>query len=469
MEGESNGPLDSWLILGAHELGLPYNYRTLHLLAAHCLLGILQATYTAARRLVGTPAAVTALAAGSWWLAWAPVQEFEHYASELVPCLLISCGLAAVVRARQTANGADWRFGLVGSMLLGLAPWGKLQCAPFALYLGIWVAGDGLLAGSVPISIRRRYLAALIAGAIVPSLLLLAWVVSAGAGPEFWHSYIIAGLVHTAPRSWLEHLQYLRDLVFLQPSSPWFCDVALLAAGALCLRRPSNDPPPGRRPLLLALIVLGGGMYVTLRPITQWAHYAIFCLPGLVLAAALAAHRLLRAPSDPRRPFAWAVLAIGLAPVPVAYFFHNNYLRDYDRAWHYETSHAFDSQDFLAKAVRYYAPQAKSLAVWGWKPSLYVDLGLPPAVRNAGYVYLRDGNPAQEFLRAAFMRDLEQSAPDAMVDVEDYIWRGQRHTPPEIFPALADYLARRYHPQGQAGWTRSNDYSMVINVYLRNP
>src|ERR1700689_5358004 len=58
VEGESNGPLDSWLILGAHEVGLPYDYRTLHLLAALCLAGILLATYAAARRLVDGPAAL---------------------------------------------------------------------------------------------------------------------------------------------------------------------------------------------------------------------------------------------------------------------------------------------------------------------------------------------------------------------------------------------------------------------------
>ncbi len=108
------------------------------------------------------------------------------------------------------------------------------------------------------------------------------------------------------------------------------------------------------------------------------------------------------------------------------------------------------------------------MAVWGWKPSLYVDLGVVPSVRNAGYVYLRDGNPAQQFLRTAYMSDLEQSRPDAIVDVEDYIWRGARHTPPEIFPELAAYLAGHYRYMGQGKVARSDDYSMVINVYVRN-
>ena len=467
VEGESNGPLDSWLILGAHEVGLPYSYRTLHFLAALSLAGILLATYAAARRLTGGPAALIGLGAGAWWLAWAPVQEFEHYASELVPCLLLSCALAAVIRARQAPGGADWRLGLLGGALVGLAPWGKLQCAPFALALGLWTVADGLLAPALSRAVRWRYAAAVTAGAILPALLFLGWIASAGAAQEFWRSYIVAGLAHTAARSPLDHLRYLRDLLFLQPSSPWFLSAGLLAAGAFCLRS-AGAAKGNRRAALLAGLVLAGGMYATLRPITQWAHYALFCLPGLVLCAAVAARSLLRSEGDPRKQVGWAILAFSVLPLPVGYFVHQDYFRDYDQAWHYETSHAFDTEDFLAKAVHHYAPDAQSLAVWGWKPSLYVDLGLPPAVRNAGYVYLRDGNPAQEFLRAAFMRDLEASAPDVIVDVEDYIWHGERHTPPEIFPALAAYLAEHYHPRGQGKVARSDDYSMVINVYLRN-
>ena len=38
VEGESNGPIDSWFLLGTHELGLPFSYRTLHVLAALCLV-----------------------------------------------------------------------------------------------------------------------------------------------------------------------------------------------------------------------------------------------------------------------------------------------------------------------------------------------------------------------------------------------------------------------------------------------
>src|SRR5665213_2535239 len=76
VEGETNGPLDSWLLLAAHDLGMPLNYPALHILAALCLAAILLATYAAMRRLAGETGALIGLAAGAWWLACAPVQEF---------------------------------------------------------------------------------------------------------------------------------------------------------------------------------------------------------------------------------------------------------------------------------------------------------------------------------------------------------------------------------------------------------
>jgi hypothetical protein len=307
----------------------------------------------------------------------------------------------------------------------------------------------------------------MVAGAVLPGALLLAWVARAGAAEEMWRAYVIAGLAHTGARTWLDHLRYIRDLAFLQPSSPWFCGAALLGISALWLRRRSDGAAVTGRSVGLVAVLLVAGAYATLRPITQWAHYALFCLGALVLASAVATRCLLAAKDRLRRGAGIAVILLGIGPLPIAYFVHNDYLRDYLRTWHYESSHIFDGQAFLAQAVRYYAPQTKSLAVWGWKPSLYVNLGIAPAVRNAGFVYLHDGNPAQEFLREAFMRDLRQSAPDTIVDVEDYIWRGRRRSAPETFPALAAFLAEHYRAAGQGRVEYTADYSLIINVYVR--
>jgi hypothetical protein len=478
VEGETNGPLDSWLLLAAHDLGMPLDYRALHVLAALCLAAILLATYIAGRRLVGQTAALVGLAAGSWWMAWALAPDFLHYSSELVPVLLMSVALAVIARARQAAGGPGWRLGFVAGALLGLAPWAKLQSGPVALALGLWAMADGLLTDSALRTVRRRYAASLLAGAILPGAILLAWVVVAGAGEEFWRVYIINGLNNGHSQSWGLELKYLGGILVWYDNYPWIWDTALLAVGALWLHRRAGGPSAPQRIRWLAYLWLGIGLAVALRPITQRTHYAIFILPPLVLCAAVAAHGLVgqdesgsgvdSARSEARRRRGWLIVALAVLPLPVAHFFRYRYNVVAETIIFAEKDHIFDGEIFLAKAVRHFVPDPKSLAVWGWKPSLYVDLGLPPATRNAIYAFLTDGNPSQEFLRAAYMRDLEASRPNVIVDVEDWVYHGKRRTAPEIFPALASYLSKNYGVAGTAEVTETADYSMVMIIYARN-
>jgi hypothetical protein len=475
VEGETNGPLDSWLLLAAHDLGMPLGYRELHILGALCLASILLATYAAARSLVGETPALLGLAAGSWWLACAPVEDLTHYSSELVPGLLISLALAAIARARRAGSGRDWRWGFAAGALLGLAPWGKLQSGPVALVLGIWALADGLAGDAASRPFRRRYAAALIAGAILPGAFLLAWLAGAGALEEFWRVYIVGGIYHGRSRPWGAHWTNLKDLLFWRPDSPWIWDVALVCAGALWVRGWAGWQSAPRRILLLALLWFLAGVFVALRPITQWTHYAIFILSPGVFLAAISARVLLGSDPpagggeagrpDPGRRRGWLVLTLGILPLPALNFAHYHYYRAARAMASSRT--AFAGQIVLVQAVRHFVPQPRSLAVWGWKPSLYVDLGLPPATRNAVCAFLTDGNPNQEFLRAAFMGDLEKSRPELIVDVEDYVYRGRRQTAPETFPALADYLEQNYDLAGRSAVPRNLDYSLAIAIYIR--
>jgi hypothetical protein len=471
VEGETNGPLDSWLLLAAHDLGMPYDYRALHVLAALLLASILLATYAAGRRLVGETPALVGLVAGAWWLGCAPAPDFVHYSSELVPGLLLSLALAAIARARQAPSGPDWRRGFIGGFLLGLAPWGKLQSGPVALALGLWALADGVFGNAAPRPVRRRYAAALLAGAILPGAFLLAWVVAAGAGEEFWRVYVGGGLYHGRSQPWSVQLKNLEGMFIWYDNFPWFWTTALLAVGALWLRGRSGWQAVRPRMLALAFVWLIAGVFVALRPLTQRPHYALFFLPPLVLWTAILAQVLLGgdrpAGADPRRRRGWIVIVVGLLPLPIFNFFHYNYHQVANAMLFSGENHVFDGQIFLAKAVRHFVPQPKSLAVWGWKPSLYVDLGVPPATRNAVYGFLTDGNPSQGFLRAAFMRDLEESNPEVIVDVEDMIYREQRQTGPETFPAFAHYLEQGYAVAGSAEIRKTADYSMAIVVYTR--
>jgi hypothetical protein len=465
VDGETGGPLLSWFLLLGHGLGFPFNFQAEHTLAALCLAGTLLATFLAARRLVGEEPALASLAAGSLWLALTPDPDFSHYSSELIPSLLLALALAGMAGAPRAKHAGGGRAFLTG-LALGFVPWAKLQAVPIALVLGLWAVADAASAR------RGRAAALLLAGAVLPSGLILAWVARAGAWDQFWHSYILANLARAAGRPWGQQGANLLHLLVFQPGSAWFLDAAVLLVGASALRGGAGWRGTPRKPLLLAGLLLAAAIFAVLRPVITYSHYEQLCLVPLLLLVASGARVLLGAgpiASDPRRRPAGIIFALALLPLSIGYFWHYDEGRVLRETWRYEASPAFQPEAFVDRAVRQFAPGADSLAVWGWTPYLYVDLGLAPGTRDAGYASMTDGNPSQEFIRAGFLDDLKKSPPQLVVDTEDYIAGGVRKTAPAVFPAFAAFLASHYRLIGRGTITRGPDLSLLVDVYLRQP
>jgi hypothetical protein len=466
VDGETGGPLLSWFLLLGHRLGLPFDFRSEHALAAACLAGILLASFAAARRLVGEEAARISLAGGALWLAFTPDPDFVHYSSELVPVLAIAVALAVwAARPEGESGGAGRLFGV--GLLLGIVPWAKLQAVPVALFLGLWV-----LAATIAASRERRCLLAgcLLAGAVLPSAVFLAWVAQAGAWGQFWHSYILANLARAAGKPWGEQATNAIHLLCFQQGSAWLLDAALVLAGACLWRGRAGWRRVNRGPVLLGAGLLAAALCAILRPAITYSHYEQLCLPALLLLVACGARVLLGDASpagDPRRRGGWLILAVALIPLPLVYGSRNDGWRILEETWNSERSASFRPQTFVVGAVRHFAPDADSLAVWGWTPYLYVDLGIPPSTRDAGYASMTDGNPSQAYIRAAFLRDLEASPPRVIVDTEDYIAGGVRKTAPASFPAFAAYLRGNYRLVGRGTFTWAPGLTLLVDVYVR--
>jgi hypothetical protein len=311
-----------------------------------------------------------------------------------------------------------------------------------------------------------------VAGALVPSVLLLGWIHAAGAWDQFWASYIVANLARAGARPWPVHGANLGRLLFFQEGAPWFLTTALLMGGAALHAGRAGWRALPRGPALLAGALLAAALFAALRPLTQYSHYEQLCLVPLLLCVGCSAHLLLgpeaAEPFPPRWP-ARAILLLALIPLPLAYFLHDGGPHVLRETWNYRRSKSFEMQAFVDDAVRHFAIAPKSLAVWGWAPFLYPDLGLPPTTRDAGYTSLHDGNPSQAFLRAAFLRDLVASPPEVIVDTEDYIAGGVRRTAPATFPAFAAFLAAHYQLIGRGTAGRGGNLTLLVDVYYRRP
>jgi hypothetical protein len=70
----------------------------------------------------------------------------------------------------------------------------------------------------------------------------------------------------------------------------------------------------------------------------------------------------------------------------------------------------------VAAAIRRADPAARSLTIWGWFPSLYIETGLPPSTRHGVYHFLTLDTPSRDYLRRSFMEDLRYSGSEIFVE-----------------------------------------------------
>src|SRR5688572_6763695 len=102
VDGVTSGPLNSWVLLAAHKLGMRLHYREAHVLAALLQGWIVAAGYWHCRRQFGHAAAIVAAGSATVWFACNQHVDFTHYSSELVPIALI--GAALVIDAARPAS-----------------------------------------------------------------------------------------------------------------------------------------------------------------------------------------------------------------------------------------------------------------------------------------------------------------------------------------------------------------------------
>jgi hypothetical protein len=436
VNGDTGGPLNTWYPLAAHLLGMPLGYSWAHALAACTLAATVVLAVVAAWRFFGRAGALLGGLLGTLWVVLHQITDFVQYSSELVPILLVAMSAALV--------GRSFPLDLLAAFLLGLMPWAKLQVVPIGLVIGAWIVARTLWSrkeGAPPLAARIRRAALIVLAAAAPSIVILSAVVRGGAWEECRRAYFVTNLSYAGQASLLPFLRRALDCTVLAGSmAPW-CVGLLLAAFLVPWRRAlAAQLADWRGPGFLALCIVLASVAAWARTPTEWAHYDFFLLPGLILATAA-----VLAPGVPSSPgfrkvgacalAAGAVYAAVLAGSAVNSGQVLLGLRARPQA-----------ADALLAAVRGIAPGFRTLAVWGWRPSVYVRGGLTPPTRQANCGFLFIDNPSRGFLRARYAEDLESSLPDVVVDTggmsfEKY-WHGVHAIEtPEVAPVLRRHYA----------------------------
>jgi hypothetical protein len=443
----TSGPLVAAPLTAPAWLGLPVDYvtgRAVALLLEWAQVGLVYLTLRhlhgdRAARLLVLPLACLMVCLFFW--------DFVPYCSELAPLFFTALAIWLGVTAFSKEGRVISRPRLAASGLaLGVLPFSKFQVLPIGAALGVTFVLWAVCQPGTDARTKSRDLFCLLAGTAFAFASLLFTLRLTGLGADFYQSYVVHNLDYAQARAlpWSESAYVLKHLSAVSWGFSTFHGGLLLLI--LCGLRGAKRS--AWRPLLLGWLLVLAAYVAVLTPGRLYPHYLLFLTLPLALVAGLQFGWLLE---NSRHAGRWTFVFVGLGVVPQVI----------ERAW---------DRPELMRLIRPVAPWSNvtgfinrvkrpgdSLAVWGWRPDLYVDTQLPQATREGHtFVQLTEG-PMREYYRQRFLADLRGNHPAFFVDSvgpDDFAYHDNTRDGHETFPALAELVRREYVPMNQTGSIR---------------
>lgn len=443
-DGTTSGPLVMLPLALPGLLGLPIDFASGRLTGLLLHWGTVVCAYLALRHVYGDSSARRLVLPLAAFFVCLLFWDFLPYSSECVPLFL--CALA--VWLLVTAFAADgtltnrFRLGACG-VVLGMLPFSKFQVLPLGAAIGIagliWIvrqpARDRLIRDSGRLI---RDSGRLVGGVAASALLFFASLQLSGQWADEFASYFQHNLHYTGARAvaWSSSGYLLGYLTEISWGFASFHVGLLVLLIATCLGL--RGAP--WRPVLLGWFLVLAAYAAVLIPGRLYPHYLLFLtLPLGLLVGLQAGHHTARLAGRHLALFAGFFLLVGVLPQLA------------DRAWdRHDVSRLQPQPNARAKAVGFInrlKQRGDSLAVWGWRPELYIETQLPQATRESLTEAQITPHPQIEYYRARFLADLQANRPAFFVDVigpEDFLLHDVATQGHETFPALRDYIAREY-------------------------
>jgi hypothetical protein len=471
------GPLCSYLISVFLLMGFKAGFVLVHMLGSVLICLQILTAYLTLGKLGSEKAAAVGAFMMVLFYGLATHTNYLHYSTELLPNLLLMVGFYIfLVWLEPPLRSAGVSLCLLfsGALLLGTAPWCKLQAAPMTGALGlVWFAAVFRDRGpSLNFSWRVKELIAFCVGAVLPTCVMLAILTQTGAIEDFWHSYIRSALAYAGPPSatgYIENFLLLflvgpirqpllfallvvglllrafraGDILLLFKNRKWACVGLLAYLGAALFAACRPRYPIGTYAMWLVppMTYLAAGPLRALPEIADLRknrssrHWVIFGLVLLLLFAAIdgaryvnmvRAIRQLSHSQQERNPR----IAKDVLPTPGTY--SDGRMSNVKHLLARLTAPcnwaAGDSNDRIAAVVRdiQKTHSVRSLAIWGWAPGVYVLTGIPTSTRYPiAPVGVKDA-PTQKYYWARFLGDLRERTPDLFIDAvapDAFMWR----------------------------------------------
>ena len=500
VDPSTSGPLNSYLISVLLLLGFKPGFVLIHMLASALVCLQVFVAYLTLRRLGSEKTAAVGAFLMVVLYGLATHKDYLHYAGEWLPSLLLMVGFYIFVVWLD--NSAGRRMGAqlcllfsVG-LVLGTAPWCKLQAGPITGALGLVVLAAIFKDKEADVSFSRRVkgLIAFGGGGVLTTCVMLAILAKTDAVKDFWYSYIQGNVAYAGTLSLITSIEdFLVICVSWPLRQPLL--IALVGLGLLV-------QGPTRTDILLLfkknkwafsglLAYAASALFAICRVRYPLHHHTLFLVPPMTYLAAVAFTVPPKLPdltrrrrSSKRLVFA-VVLIVAFATIggiryasmisAIVELSHSQpdqnprtsklvhglpervsddrmakirrafIASDWPRYWWVE-----DSNERIANIVGdiQRTRRVRSLAIWGWAPGVYVLTGIPPATRDSiiSSLEIKQG-PMRRYLRERFVSDLRARPPDLFVDAvapDALMWHWTENDSYESDPELREFVEDNY-------------------------
>lgn len=443
LDGDTNGPLDSLINCWPYGLGWDVTFSTARLTACVLLFFVCVFVYLTIKSLSGRLIAALLVLPLVIFYSCTQDPNFLHLSSELLPISLLVAANYATIKlsmARSKPDGIRYlKFALIG-MLLGAAPFAKLQAVPLAALIGTYSL---FLAATDAPKERLRNIMALVAGALTPAICFLVPLLVSGHIQDFWKSYIVWALLYVESPLNMEGIFHLVDEDPVLRCVSYF--VFWLALAGLLHPR-LIDPGKAatrshRLEMLYGLLLLVCAFWTVSRPGRDFAHYLMFVVPFAMVFCAY----VVRDYTSHRKGVTVFCSYYALFAVLFSGMYFTQTPANYRAGYTTPIAQAFETE---SPHILSWLPIPKThLLVWGWMPEWYVWSGITPATRDTTTGLETANTPLQGYYRSRFMSDIEASSPEVILDAaegESFRFERKPEAPPSAFPEFAAYLSKNY-------------------------
>lgn len=415
VDGLTQGPLVSYLLILPSWFGRPFDYTSARLVGFVLLSLTLLFTYLTVNNLFAAPVSLAVFVPTAFFYMLVQGQFCELYNEYVVLCLLaITFWLFSILYDQpRPTYGVLLALGFVS----GLVPFAKLQGVPTALITLLFTAL--LILSKSPEKIRSFLV--LLAGGLCCPLLVLAFTLLNGSFDYFLNFYLIGNFQYSYGGSiWQKTLNYPEFLQRSGQFSNLLISYGVLLAGALWFGIRSSFRVNTRSFLVwFGLLHVLTGFYEAIKSGYLFSHYQQFLIVPLALLSGALWDGLYATRQVPvvkkRLILAGWVLACCLPyGIGKLVLFADSSravtIRLYDLCQPIQVSP-------ISKKILTYTRPGDDLTLWGWYPAYHLETQLSQATAdNITFRVLMPG-PQQKSHQARFLGDLKRHRPAVFVDL----------------------------------------------------